>query len=67
MKTFLRYFYEILSQFFSGFIAIFKGIIDGFGRIFNIKAYIQIAKSYKGDFGVGFSFVRLDIYLYLSP
>ena len=53
MKTFLRYFYEILSQFFSGFIAIFKGIIDGFGRIFNIKAYIQIAKSYKGDFGVG--------------
>ena len=52
MKTFLKYFYEVLSQFFSGFISIFNGIVDGFGKIFNFKAYINIAKSYKGDFNI---------------
>ena len=53
MKTFLKYFYEVLSQFFSGFISIFKGLVDGFKKIFNFKMYIQIAKDYKGDFNVG--------------
>ena len=52
MKTFLKYFYEILAQFFSGFISIFNGIIDGIGKIFNFKQYIRIAKSYKGDFNI---------------
>ncbi len=52
MKTFLSYFYEILSQFFSGFITIIMGFVNGFGQIFNIKAYIQIAKNYKGDFNI---------------
>ena len=52
MKTFLKYFYEVLSQFFSGFISIFNGIIDGFSKIFNFKAYIRIAKNYKGDFNI---------------
>ena len=52
MGTFLKYFYEILSQFFSGFISIFNGIVDGVGKIFNFKQYIKIAKSYKGDFNV---------------
>ena len=53
MKTFLKYFYEVLSQFFSGFISIFNGIVDGFKKIFNFKMYIQIARNYKGDFNVG--------------
>ena len=52
MKTFFRYLYEILGQFFSGFAAIFSGIIDGFAKIFNVKKYIEIARSYKGDFNV---------------
>ena len=52
MKTFLRYFYEILNQFFSGFISIFNGIVDGLGKIFNFKSYIKIAKNYKGDFNI---------------
>ena len=52
MKTFLKYFYEVLSQFFAGFISIFNGIVDGVGKIFNFKAYIRIAKSYKGDFNI---------------
>lgn len=50
MNTFLKYFYEVLSQFFSGFISIFKGFVEGFKQIFNFKAYIALAKSYKGDF-----------------
>ena len=53
MNTFLKYFYEVLSQFFSGFITIFKGFIEGFKQIFNFKAYIALAKSYKGEFNVG--------------
>ncbi len=53
MKTFLKYFYEVLSQFFSGFGSIFKGLIEGFKKIFNFKMYLQIAKDYKGDFNVG--------------
>ena len=52
MKTFLRYFYEILAQFFSGFIAIFNGFVDGVSKIFNFKAYIRIARNYKGDFNI---------------
>ena len=53
MKTFLKYFYEVLSQFFSGFGSIWEGIVEGFKRIFNFKSYIKIAEHYKGDFNVG--------------
>ena len=53
MKTFLEFFYKILSQFFSGFISVFNGIIDGFKKTFNIKVYLRIARDYKGDFNVG--------------
>ena len=53
MKTFFKYFYEVLSQFFSGFVTIFNGFVEGFKQIFNFKAYISLAKSYKGDFNVG--------------
>ncbi len=52
MRTFLKYFYEILSQFFSGFISIFKGLVDGVKKIFDIKSYIKIAGEYKGDFNI---------------
>ena len=52
MNTFLKYFYEILNQFFGGFISIFKGLVSGVGQIFNFKKYIEIAKNYKGDFNV---------------
>ena len=46
MKTFLKYFYEILSQFFSGFGSIINGFIDGFKKIFNFKKLrlLQIIK-----------------------
>ena len=52
MRTFLKYFYEILSQFFSGFISIFKGLFDGVKKIFDVKSYIRIANDYKGDFNI---------------
>ena len=53
MQTFLKFFYDILSQFFSGIMAILDGFISGIGKIFNFKRYIDIAKNYKGDFNVG--------------
>ncbi len=53
MKTFIQYLYEILSQFFSGFVSIFKGIISGIKRIFDVGAYIKIATNYKNDFNIG--------------
>ncbi len=52
MQTFLKYFYEILSQFFSGFAAIFNGLIDGIKKIFDVKKYLKITGQYKGDFSV---------------
>ena len=52
MNTFLKYFYEVLTQFFSGFGSIINGFADGFKKIFNIKKYIKIATDYKADFNV---------------
>jgi len=53
MQTFLKFFYEVLSQFFSGFLAILDGFVNGFAKIFNFKGYINIANSYKNDFNMG--------------
>ena len=48
--TFLKYFYEILSQFFSGFQKIFMGIFEGVIEIFNFPKYLKIINDYKNDF-----------------
>ena len=53
MSTFLRFLYEILAQFFSGFVNAFSGIWDGLVTIFNIKSYNKIASRYTNDFTVG--------------
>ncbi len=53
MQTFLKFFYEVLSQFFSGLLAILDGFVNGFAKIFNFKGYINIANSYKNDFNMG--------------
>jgi len=52
VSTFFRFLYEILSQFFSGFITIFKSLIQGIGQILNFKEYISIIGIYKKDFTV---------------
>ena len=53
MKTFFKFFHEILSQFFSGFLSVINGIFEGIKKTFSFKTYLQIAKDYKGDFNVG--------------
>ena len=50
MNTFLRFFYEFISIFFSGIGKILEGIKDGLGKIFNVNAYTKIINSYKDNF-----------------
>ena len=49
METFTRFFYEFLSQFFSGLITIFRAIGTGIGQIFDIESYRRILDAYKND------------------
>ncbi|NMA51309.1 MAG: hypothetical protein GX951_05660 [Mollicutes bacterium] len=53
MSTFFRFLYEFLSQFFSGFATMVKGIWNGILKIVNISSYINITNRYKSDFGIG--------------
>ncbi len=53
MNTFFKFLYEFLSQFFSGFGTMVKGIWNGIIKIFNISSYISITNRYKADFGIG--------------
>ena len=53
MDTFFRFLYELLSQFFDGFITIFKGLALGVVQMFNIPEYIKIINFYKDDFNGG--------------
>lgn len=50
MDTFFRFTYELLANFFSGFIIIIKAIITGIAKIFDINSYISIINFYKDDF-----------------
>lgn len=50
MDTYLRFLYEFLTQFFSGFITIFKSIYEGAIMIFDIPSYVRIISSYKTEF-----------------
>ena len=53
MDTFFKFFYECLSQFFSGFWTVIKAIGKGVKQTFNIPRYLKIIHRYKGDFSVG--------------
>ena len=67
MNAFFRFVYELLSQFFSGFITILKAIIKGVAEIFNIKEYINIIGMYKKDFStVEWIFVVLALLLVVA-
>ena len=62
MNTFLRFFYEFISVFFSGVGKILEGFKDGLGKMFNIKAYSKIIDSYKENFtGKEWIFVAISI------
>lgn len=52
MDTFFRFLYEFLSQFIGGLFTIFKGLIDGIVKMFDIKTYMSIINYYKGDFNM---------------
>lgn len=52
MDTFFRFLYEFLSQFFSGLNSIVMGLINGVGKIFDFKAYLNIVNYYKNDFNM---------------
>lgn len=50
MDTFVRFLYEFLAQFFSGFANILEGFGAGLKNMFDIKSYKTIIDTYKGDF-----------------
>ena len=50
METYGRFLFEFLEQFFSGFKAIFSGLLTGITSIFNIPKYKDIIDIYKADF-----------------
>lgn len=52
METFTRFLYEFLSQFFTGFVTMFKGIGNGITQIFDIGEYQRILDNYKNDFSM---------------
>ena len=52
MKTYGRFLFEFLDQFFSGFKNIIMGIVDGIISIFNIPAYVKLIKTYSQDFSM---------------
>ena len=53
MATYMRFLYDFMEQFFSGIINIFMGIVRGFGKMFNFKAYLKILKEYSNEFSIG--------------
>ena len=66
MDTFIRFLYEFLQQFFSGFVIFLKSIVAGIKNTFNIGSYIKIINDYKNDFnGAEWVFVALTIILLL--
>ena len=50
MDGFLRWFFEFISEMLRGYEIIFQGIGRGIIKIFNIKNYIKIFKSYSEGF-----------------
>ena len=50
MNTFLRFFYEFISIFFEGIMAIFRGFVKGLSQIVNYNDYNKVINSYKDSF-----------------
>ena len=64
MDTYLRFLYEFLLQFFTGFFTMVKGIYIGITQIFSISSYTKIINFYKDDFsGPEWLFVGIAIFL----
>jgi hypothetical protein len=50
MNTFIRFFFEFISIFMDGMKMMFRGIVEGFKQVINIKNYIEIINDYKESF-----------------
>ena len=53
MNIFVRFLYDFLKIFFSGFKSIFGGLFNGIKILFNIPAYFRVVKEYSEDLTVG--------------
>ena len=49
MNTFLRFFYEFISIFFDGLVILFKGLLSGLEKMFNIPEYAAMMMSIYGE------------------
>lgn len=64
MRTFFRFLYEFLGQFFLGFWKIMLGFFEGIKQMFNIKEYSSVINFYKSDFnGAEWIFVTIAVFL----
>ena len=52
MDTYIRFLYEFLTQFFSGFLMILEGLFNGIKQLFNFSMYTEIVNQYKNDFSI---------------
>jgi len=50
MNGFLKWFFAFMSEMLQGFAMMFRGIGNGFLKIFNIKVYIRLFKEYSPKF-----------------
>ena len=46
MNTFIRFFYEFISVLFDGVVIVFRGIVEGFKKMFNFSEYTKIISNY---------------------
>ena len=49
MDTYVRFLYEFMSVFFSGFLMIIKGFINGIVQMFNFNQYMYVLKFYQTE------------------
>ena len=50
MNTFIRFFYEFISIFFDGIVMIFKGLFEGFIKMFSFGEYAKLISNYSDNF-----------------
>lgn len=53
MDLFFKFLLQFMSQFFDGLIELFKGIVNGIIKMFNVVEYYNTIKNYSGEFTTG--------------
>ena len=64
MKTFFKFLYEFLGQFFEGLWTMVVGFFKGIGMLFNFKGYANVVRYYKDDLH-GFEWVLVVLAIIL--